>query len=61
MIDKTYILAFAAGAVAGLVGASYYQKHKAEVDASLQSLRNRAQSFAGNPFHKEAAPAQEQA
>ena len=42
MLDKSYIFAFAAGAVAGILGASYYAAHKEELDSVLQKVKERA-------------------
>ncbi len=42
MLDKSYIFAFAAGAVAGILGARYYAAHKEELDSVLQKVKERA-------------------
>lgn len=47
MLDKNLIFAFAAGAVAGVVGARYYKKHEAELSDKLDALRSRLQGAAG--------------
>ncbi|MCR5537135.1 MAG: hypothetical protein K6F05_06965 [Succinivibrio sp.] len=38
--DKNLILGFAAGVVAGCLGAKYYSEHKDELDAKFKGLKD---------------------
>ena len=38
--DKNILLGFAAGVVAGCLGAKYYSEHKDEIDAKLKGIRD---------------------
>ncbi len=38
-ITRTTVLGFAAGVIAGAIGARYYRQHEAEINARLRGLR----------------------
>ncbi len=47
MISRNLVLAFAAGVVAGVVGARLYKQYQGDIDSKINALRSKLQDTTG--------------